>query len=388
MFLNFFTALKIVIAYNKNESLSLHPQTMKKLILLLSIVNCQLLIVAQVPDFSVYLIGDAGNDTVTNATMNLLVSDLKNKTNSAVIFLGDNIYPQGLETLSKSEKKRRLSEKRLLSQIEPLKTYKGQVYFVPGNHDWKQGKWQGLSYVKEEARYVEEYFKNSEVANRNEHTFIPQNGLPGPHSVMLTEKIRLIAIDTQWWLQSQFFHKTQKPKGLNRKQTTKRFYASLDSLLNVAKINNEKVVIAAHHPMFTNGHHSSRLEPLRSLTNYMPLQFFGLIGLNRMFVQDIPQPRYHKMRKKLLTVFNKYEHLIVVAGHEHMLQYFVDGTNNHIVSGSGSKRTRVNKNRYKAEFMDDTENGFFRLDFFNDGNVNATVFGSTTGGVIHELKLK
>ncbi len=361
---------------------------MKKLILIFSIVNCQLSISAQTPSFSIYLIGDAGNDTVTNKTMTLLQQDALTKPNSAIIFLGDNVYPQGLETLSKSEKKRRLSTKRLLSQVEPLKTYKGQVYFVPGNHDWKQGKWQGLKYVKEEARYVDEYFKTTEVANRNEHTFIPQNGLPGPTSVMLTDKIRLIAIDTQWWLQSQFFHKTQKPAGLNRKQTTDKFYKQLDSLLNAATKNNENVIIAAHHPMFTNGHHSSRLEPLRSLVNYMPLQFFGLIGLNRMLVQDMPQPRYNKMRKKLLAVFNKYEHLIVVAGHEHMLQYFEDGTNTHLVSGSGSKRTHVNKNRYKANFMNDMENGFYRLDFFSDGNVKANIYGSETGGLIYEQQLK
>lgn len=362
---------------------------MKKAILTFSLSHfLTFILLAQSPDFSVYLIGDAGNDTVTNQTMTMLQQDALTKPNSAIIFLGDNIYPQGLETLSKSEKKRRLSTKRLLSQVEPLKTYKGQVYFVPGNHDWKQGKWQGLKYVIEEARYIEEYFKTTEVANRNEHTFIPQNGLPGPYSVMLTEKIRLIAIDTQWWLQSQFFHKTPKPKGLNRKQTTQHFYASLDSLLKLATSNNEKVIIAAHHPMFTNGHHSNRLEPLRSLVNYMPLQFFGLIGLNRMLVQDTPQPRYHKIRKKLLAVFNKYEHLVVVAGHEHMLQYFEDGTNNHIVSGSGSKRTHITKNRYKATFMDDTENGFFRLDFYKEGTVNASVFGTTSGKVIHELKLK
>jgi predicted phosphodiesterase len=342
------------------------------------ILNCN----AQSPDFSVYLIGDAGNDTITNENMKLLSHHARQQPNSAILFLGDNIYPQGLETLSKSEKKSRLSEKRLLSQLEPLKTYKGQVYFVPGNHDWKQGKWQGLKYIKEEARYVEQYFKNTEVSNRNEHTFIPQNGLPGPYSVMLTEKIRLIAIDTQWWLQSQFFHKTPKPDGLNRKQTTAKFYRELDSLLNAAKTNNEKVVIAAHHPMFTNGHHS------RSLVNYMPLQFFGLIGLNRMLVQDIPQPRYHKMRKKLLATFNKYEHLIIVAGHEHTLQYFEDGNNTHIVSGAGSKRTHINKNRYKANFMNDIENGFFRLDFYSNGSVIANIFGATTGGIIHEQSVK
>lgn len=319
--------------------------------------------------------------------MALLQKDALSNPNSAIIFLGDNIYPQGLETLSKSEKKRNHSTKKMLAQIEPLKSYKGQVYFVPGNHDWKQGKWQGLKYIKEEARFVEDYFKSTSVANRNEHTFIPQDGLPGPHSIMLTDSIRLIAIDTQWWLQSQFFHKTPKPAGLNRKQTTEQFYKSLDSLLWKATVNKEKVIIAAHHPMFTNGHHSNRREPLRSLINYTPLQFFGLIGLNRMLVQDIPQPRYNKMKKKLLAAFNKYEGLIVVAGHEHMLQYFKDEKNFHIVSGSGSKRSHINKTRYKAGFMNDEENGFFRLDFFNDRTIKAKVFGSETGGVINEFKL-
>ena len=107
-----------------------------------------------------------------------------------------------------------------------------------------------------------------------------------------------------------------------------------------------------------------------------------------MLVQDIPQPRYQKMRKKLLNTFNKYEHLIVVAGHEHTLQYFEDGNNNHIVSGSGSKRTHLNKNRYKADFMNDMENGFFRVDFFNDGSVKANIFGSSSGGIIHKHNMK
>lgn len=361
---------------------------MKINIAIASFLSLSLSTFGQAPVFSLYLIGDAGKDTVTNATMRLLASDALQNANSAIVFLGDNVYPQGLETLSRSENKRRKSEKKMLSQLEPLKNYEGQVYFIPGNHDWKQGKWQGLKYVKEQARYVEHYFRNTKVANRNATTFIPQNGLPGPHSVILAPKIRLIAIDTQWWLQSQFFHKTPKLQGLNRKQTTEKFYRELDSLLKAANHAGEKIIVAAHHPMFTNGHHSNRREPLRSLVNFMPLQFFGLIGLNRMLVQDTPQPRYYKMRKRLLSVFGNHQGLIVAAGHEHTLQFFLHEGNNHIVSGSGSKRSHINKNRYKSAFMNDAENGFFRLDFFDDGNVKAKIFGAQTGGIIHELLLK
>ena len=50
-------------------------------------------------EYSLYLIGDVGDDTLLSSpTLNILSKHLSNESpgKSAVIFLGDNIYPSGL----------------------------------------------------------------------------------------------------------------------------------------------------------------------------------------------------------------------------------------------------------------------------------------------------
>ena len=80
--------------------------------------------------FSVYLIGDAGEDSIPGKALLMLKTQLENDPQSAVVFLGDNVYPSGLK------KNNPASVKHLESQLQILKEYKGQAFFIPGNHDW------------------------------------------------------------------------------------------------------------------------------------------------------------------------------------------------------------------------------------------------------------
>ncbi len=315
--------------------------------------------------FSVYLIGDAGEDTVSGKALLMLEKELKNNLNSAVIFLGDNIYPSGLK---KNDKK---SELHLLSQLQILNGYKGQVYFIPGNHDWSSQKQKGLKVLANQEKYVNDYFEQkSTVANRNTSTFLPAHGLPGPETVMLDEKLRLIMIDTQW-----FLHLYKKNKIGSKKNTIQLFYFHLDSLLNIAKQNNEQVIVAAHHPLFTNGKHSRSLQPWRFLVNYTPFQIFGLMGLNRLYTQDLAQPRYKKMRNRIMQSLNKYDNIIYASGHEHNLQFFKQGAIRYIVSGAGSKLSHLRKNKkFDSIFQDDTKTGFVKLEFTSDKKINIVIY--------------
>jgi len=83
---------------------------------------------------SIYLIGDAGKDTLPGPALTMLEEELKLHQNSSVIFLGDNIYPAGLEG-KEGNKKKHLSEMKLLSQLERTRDFTGHVFWVPGNHD-------------------------------------------------------------------------------------------------------------------------------------------------------------------------------------------------------------------------------------------------------------
>ncbi|MCE9540226.1 MAG: metallophosphoesterase [Bacteroidetes bacterium] len=332
---------------------------MLKFFLKLIPVLFPLALTAQImPPYSVYLIGDAGEDTTPGKALLMLKEELLSHPNSAVIFLGDNIYPSGLKDNDKK------SAAHLESQLQILNKYKGSVYFIPGNHDWQAQGPKGLKRLSNEEKYVETYLKDKTISkNKNNSTFLPHDGLPGPETVLLKEKLRLIIIDTQW-----FLHYYKKNKIQSKKHTNELFYSHLDSLLNLAKQNGEQVIIATHHPMFTNGHHSSSKQPLRFLINKTPLQIFGLMGLNRLLSQDIQQPRYKKMRNRMLKSFNQYDNIICASGHDHNLQCFKEGANRYIVSGAGSKLNQFQKKKkFDSIFQDDTKTGFVKIQYAPDG---------------------
>ncbi|MCF8465667.1 MAG: metallophosphoesterase [Flavobacteriales bacterium] len=344
---------------------------------------------AQNVKHSIYLIGDAGKDTLPGPALLMLEEELKEHQNSSVIFLGDNIYPAGLEG-KEGNKKKHLSEMKLLSQLERTRDFTGHVFWVPGNHDWKAGRWQGHWLVQKEAEFVESYYAQTKtIKNDSGHVFMPKDGLPGP----LIEKVEeggfdLIAIDVQWWLQDQFFHKVPTEYGLNKRRMEKRFLERLDTLIATSVSEGKLTMIAAHHPMFSNGHHGAAKQPFRFIFNWVPpFQLFGLIGLNRALVQDIPQPRYKRIRNKILNVLNKYEGLVYVSGHDHNLQYLKKENNHYLISGAGSKRSSLSGDKYGATYMDDQNYGFMRLDVMEDGKINCHVFGHTKGGIIHSFWL-
>lgn len=312
---------------------------------------------AQTPaSYTVFLVGDAGEDTIPGKALLMLKEELIANPNSTVLFLGDNVYPSGLKLGNKN------SEARLLSQLQILKNYKGNVYFIPGNHDWDAQKRKGISVLADQQKFVEDYLKQqSSVTNKDQKTFLPENGLPGPETVLLDNKLRLVMMDTQW-----FLHAYKKNKIGSKKNTKELFYKRLDSIVAYSKANGEELLVAAHHPMYTNGEHSRSAQPLRFLVNYTPLQLFGLLGLNRLFSQDIVQPRYKKMRKRMLGSFNTYDHIVYASGHDHNLQCFKENGNRYIVSGCGSKLSKLRKHkRFISVFEDDKTIGYVKLVYTN-----------------------
>lgn len=338
---------------------------------------------------SIYLIGDAGKDTLPGPALLMLEKELEDHPESTVLFLGDNIYPAGLEGKD-GKRKKRASEQKLLSQLERTNGHKGRVYWVPGNHDWKAGRWNGHWLVKEEARFVEEFYDNSSIINKDGRVFLPKNGLPGPEIESIKEHgFNVIAFDVQWWLQRQFFHKVPTEGGLNKREMEDRFLIRLDSLINLSLADSQLVILAAHHPMYSNGHHGAPKQPWRFILNWVPpFQLFGLMGLNRALVQDMHQLRYKRIRKKILKILDSYKGIIYVSGHDHNLQYIKKQQNHFLISGAGSKRSSLSGDRYQASYMDDRNYGFMRLDLMDDGKMLCHVFGHNTGDVIHSFWLK
>jgi hypothetical protein len=235
----------------------------------------------------------------------------------------------------------------------------------------------GLASARRQAAYIDQH-------GAPWATLLPAPGCPGPAFVDLGTRLRLILLDTQWWL-----HPFARPEGEASPcaaQTDLDVINQLNRLLVEAA--NRHVVIAAHHPIRTGGIHGgflgweSHVFPLREFADwlYVPLPVLGsAYALRRAQTgpnQDISGPLYARMRRALNVVLERRRPLVYAAGHDHNLQV-IEGSDDdaqwHLVSGSGifghvTRVTWLDGTRYAAPVS-----GYMRLDFLRDGRVRLGV---------------
>ena len=350
-----------------------------KQVLLLLFFSCTLLKAQhEAALFSVYLVGDAGRDTLPSETMYLLAYDAISDTTSAVLILGDNCYPAGLGVKSPQKK---ISERKLAAQLELFSTYKGHLKMIPGNHDWNAGRFGGYDAVLRQKKFVDDFSKNNSINKNAGSVYFSSAGLPGPEITPLSPEIKLISIDSQWFLHFSGWFAARKLNGKHIRETENEFWVKMKQELDASKEMGQYVIIAAHHPVLTNGSHAHRRQPIRFLAQYTPLRLFTT-ALNRTWLsQDIDHAAYSRYRKKMLNLIKDYQKVIYVSGHEHNMQYFSKSGNAFIVSGSGSKLSPIDRYRFPAEFMEDQQPGFLKLQFFNSGKVVLSAFGTRERGL-------
>jgi hypothetical protein len=318
--------------------------------------------------YRVFLVGDAGNDTVPGKTLRLLHTLAGGQDSTTVVFLGDNIYPQGYDGKA-------VSAKKLQVQIDAVDSC-DHLLFVPGNHDWLAQKRKGQKALRKQGVYLATQIPSDTVDGKLvANGLFPADG-PGPWTQVVAPNVRIVTIDTQWWLQGYPFHWVQKQDGMTVRKRYEKMLHDLDSIFTVAEKNKEQVILCAHHPVYTNGEHGGyRNRFLHGMLNYTPLQIFGLMGLNRVLTQAMVHPRYKHMREDLLAVFAKHKNLIFAAGHEHNLQLFKDAQQNYfIVSGSGSKISEIKSSQFPSEYQNGTDHGFFCVEFLRNGSRRIVVY--------------
>lgn len=328
--------------------------------------------------YQVFLIGDAGGQVVNQAVG---VTVLRERiaganANSAVVFVGDNIYCCGMPELDHPD--REDAESRMLGQLEAVKDFPGRVVVIPGNHDWNDSRPDGLAYLRRQEQFVEEFLGQDDV-------FQPSDGFPGPTEIKLTDRIRLIAVDTEWWR-----YRHEKPFGDTGDYDVEEegdFLIELDDL--VTRRDDEDLLVVGHHPIFTNGshggHHTAReyFFPLTELHKalYVPLPLIG--GLYPLFTslygsrQDVAHPVSKQLNNGMLKAFANHERLIYASGHDHNLQHFEVNNTSHpqhfIVSGAGARPHPVAKGK-GAQFAA-SMHGLAEVSYYADGQVWLNMWG-------------
>jgi hypothetical protein len=325
--------------------------------------------------YSVFLIGDAGAPITDRPDPNLMLlrsQIMAAGARSTVVYLGDNIYQNGLPEPGAYDRK--TAEARMKAQLDILKGYPGEKYMIPGNHDWGGGSGSpdGWDAVVREERFVEEYLTDSSIVVGTDF-FVPGGGCPGPFEVLVEDDIVLIALNSQWWL-----HPYERPYGNDSPCGVVNEVDMLVQLEDIIDKNKGKnIMVVGHHPLFSNGIHggyftlTDHLFPLTIVRKgwVLPLPIIGSIyPLSRKYggiAQDIPHPTYQAYIKGLMGVFEKYDNIVYAAGHEHNLQYYKAGKLPHIISGSGCKTQHV-KNGGDA-FYAHKSKGFARVNYYRNG---------------------
>lgn len=299
------------------------------------------------PTHTMYLIGNAGNDSPGNQSpvLKYLKSRLTAESkNSSVLFLGDNIYENGMPPKEDSVL-RKEAEYRINTQLQTLDDFKGRPIFLPGNHDWRG--W-GLKGLKREENYIENYLnsrRGKTDKDEFENYFLPDDGCSGPEVVELNDQLVVLVVDSQWWLTDWDKEPTINDGcDVKNRATFKFVFENL-----VRKYKNKNVVIALHHPPYTYGEHGGNftvkqhLFPLTTFSPnlYVPLPVIGSIAaLFRSSIgpkQDVSNQYYKDLKAGMMAGVRKNGSFIFASGHENTLQFIESERQQFIVSGSGSK---------------------------------------------------
>ncbi len=333
-----------------------------------------------------FLIGDTGRPARKGEpVLRALGRDLsRDPPRSYVVFLGDNLYPRGLPR--EGDSRRPEMERRLDDQVDAVKAAGARGVFVPGNHDWEDGKPGGWEAVRRQQRRVED--RGAPLVS-----YRPRDGCPGPERVDVGSRLRLVLLDTQWWLHEG--PKPLHPTSACPADSPEEVLAILRHDLETA--GERQVVVAAHHPLRSGGPHGGHFtvrQHLFPLTEAKKWLWLPLPGIGSIYPlarragatpQDQGSDANRRMRQALEEVLRVRPPLAWASGHEHVLEVLTGRSARHLlvsgagIYGHGSAVRSIENTRYAS-----SRAGYMRLDLLRDGRVRLGVLVVARNGETRE----
>jgi hypothetical protein len=319
---------------------------------------------------SLFLIGDAGepDPRAIGAPLDSLTAQAAvAPQRSIIIFLGDNVYPEGIPEEGHAE----WADARRRLEAQVLAIPQGaRGIFLPGNHDWAGETAFGLFSIRLQEKMI------AALSHGRDVRMTPSNGCPGPVTIDVG-RLRLITLDTQWWLHEFIVRDETTRCNTSIAGVTSELRGQV-SAPGTARV----VVVAGHHPLMTGGVHGG---------------YCGMTAPFRRFAghsQDVMSGSNRRMRDSLESAFLASPPLVYAAGHDHSLQVLRGGRSVEylLVSGAGSPSkvscaVRLRESHYTSPHR----SGFMRLDIMRGRGVLLRVFrytSSGTGGIAYSRWLE
>jgi hypothetical protein len=303
---------------------------------------------------TLFLIGDAGEPDprqIGSPLDSLAVQASAAAERTIIIFLGDNVYPDGIPSEGAAEWAD--ARRRLDAQVKAI-PLGARGIFVPGNHDWANATPFGLYSIRLQEQMI------ASLAQGRNVRMMPSNGCPGPAKLDVG-RLHLVALDTQWWLHN-FIVRDEKSDC--PASTIGTVTAALREQVR-PQGEGRVVVVAAHHPLMTGGIHGG---------------YCGVTGPFRRFggnAQDILSGSNRAMRDSLRSAFFGHPPLAYVAGHDHNLQVLRGGRNVDylLVSGAGAAgKTECAVRMRESYYVSQHRAGFMRVDIMRGKGVLLRVY--------------
>ncbi len=280
-------------------------------------------------DYELFLVGDIAQDDKDfskSNIVNLIKSQLRPEIkNQSVVFLGNILGNQ--EVLDQEDESNKKREQEIRDCLSTLNQNTDKLFLIPGNNEWFNGDAHNLKSIQDSEQFIE-----NQIGDKN--IFVPSGGCGEPKVVNLTDDLVLVLIDSQWMLQGD--DSSERRRSSCDVDNALDFITTLNNTLSRNK--NKNVIIASHHPVYSNGKTGGNY-PLKN--HLIPFPILGSVinGVKQLAVtpQKIGHPQYEVYRSAMQTALSNFEGIINASAHDKNMQYIIKNDNHYVIAGSGAE---------------------------------------------------